>query len=141
MLKKLPMLLVLCLSTLFLLMGCQPALNDGSEAILLQTETLQLRVNPARIPVETPLTLSVETTRPLLGITAEIRGISMYMGRIPLQWRQVENTAATEMPLWHAEFFLGACSDPDMKWELQLWLDYGDGRLEMQTVQFTSSWR
>lgn len=65
----------------------------------------------------------------------------MYMGRIPLQWRQAELTTASEMSVWTSEFFLGACSDPNMQWQLELWLEYADGSTVLKSVQFTSSWR
>lgn len=108
---------------------------------MLQTPTLHLLVSPAQIPVETPLTMVLESATDLINVSGELRGVSMYMGRIPLQWRQAEVTAERETAMWTAEFFLGACSDPDMQWQLELWLDYADGRRELQSVQFSSSWR
>ena len=133
---------VVFLSLLLLtLASCQPPLKDSSQATLLQTATLHLLVSPAQIPVETPLTITLESPSKLVNVSGELRGVSMYMGRIPLQWRQAEVTAEHEMAVWTAEFFLGACSDPAMQWQLELWLDYADGRREMQSVLFTSSWR
>lgn len=121
--------------------ACQPPLNDSSQAELLQTATLQLAVSPARIPVETPLSMTLRSSETLRQVSGELKGVSMYMGRIPLQWRQAETTATPEINAWTTEFFLGACSDPTMLWQLDLWLEYADGRREMQTVQFSSSWR
>ncbi|CAM5194909.1 hypothetical protein [Alishewanella longhuensis] len=133
---------VVFLSLLLLtLASCQPPLKDSSQATLLQTPTLHLLVSPAQIPVETPLTMVLESATDLINVSGELRGVSMYMGRIPLQWRQAEVTAERETAMWTAEFFLGACSDPDMQWQLELWLDYADGRRELQSVQFSSSWR
>ena len=128
------------LVALTLLTACKPSQKDSSEATLLQTETLHLQISPSTIPVETPLTMSLDSHRELINVRGELRGVSMYMGRIPLQWRQRAVTTADEMALWQAEFFLGACSDPDMLWQLDLWLDFADGQSEMQTVQFKSSW-
>jgi len=135
------MRLVILAWFIFALTGCQPKIKDSSQATLLQTPELQLLVSPAQIPVETPLTMTLQSKEALNSVTGELRGVSMYMGRIPLQWRQAEATANTETTVWIAEFFLGACSDPAMQWQLQLWLEYADGRRESQTVQFSSSWR
>lgn len=126
---------------IFALTGCQPKLKDSSQTTLLQTPALQLLVSPAQIPVETPLTMTLQSSAELTSVTGELQGVSMYMGRIPLQWRQAGVTTGTEATVWTAEFFLGACSDPAMQWQLQLWLDYADGQRESQTVQFSSSWR
>lgn len=126
---------------IFVLTGCQPKIKDSSQATLLQTPELQLLVSPASIPVETPLTMTLQSNEALSGVTGELRGVSMYMGRIPVQWRQAEATTNAETTVWTAEFLLGACSDPAMQWQLQLWLEYADGRRESQTVQFSSSWR
>lgn len=137
-----PGLRVAFLSLLLLtLASCQPPVKDSSQATLLQTASLHLQVSPAQIPVETPLTFTLQSQNALLKVGGELRGVSMYMGRIPLQWRQHELTSESETALWTAEFFLGACSDPAMQWQLELWLDYADGRVERQSVQFTSSWR
>lgn len=137
-----PSVRVVSLALLLLsLASCQPPLEDSSQASLLQTPTLNLLVSPAQIPVETPLRMRLETRDELVKVTGELRGISMYMGRIPLQWRQAELTTASEMSVWTSEFFLGACSDPNMQWQLELWLEYADGSTVLKSVQFTSSWR
>ncbi|WP_445426734.1 hypothetical protein [Alishewanella sp. HL-SH06] len=132
---------VICLVFLLALTACQPNAKDSSEQLLLQTPMLQLTLSPEHAPVETPLQLRLHSNKPLRAINAEIQGISMYMGRIPLQWRQQALEQSAEFTVWQAEFFLGACSDPQMQWQLQLILDYQDGERELHQLQFTSSWR
>lgn len=61
----------------------------------------------------------------------------MYMGRIPLHWRKLSDTDSV---VWQAEFLLGACTDPHMRWQLQLTLLLPDGSSELQFVEFSSSW-
>lgn len=135
-----PSVRVVFLSLLLLsLVSCHPPLKDSSQATLLQTPTLNLLVSPAQIPVETPLTMTLQSNA--VQVRGELRGLSMYMGRIPLQWRQAELTVDSESAVWTAEFFLGACSDPHMQWQLELWLEYADGSSELHTIPFTSSWR
>jgi hypothetical protein len=43
---------------------------------------------------------------------SEVRGVSMYMGRIPLPWRQIQPGQ------WQAELVVGACTEPTMQWQL-----------------------
>lgn len=118
----------------FLLQACQPAHKDSSEQVLWQTDSLVLTVAPGSIVVETPLLLSMQSAEPISAISGELQGISMYMGRIPLQWQQVEGG-------WQSTFLLGACSDPNMRWRLALLLEYTDGRQVRQQIEFQSSWR
>ena len=131
------------ISLLFLLAftACQPHTKDTSQLLLLQTATLQLTLSPEHAPVETPLQLRLQSQKPLRAISGELQGISMYMGRIPLVWRQQAAEQPEALTTWQAELFLGACSDPNMQWQLQLILDYQDGERELHQLQFTSSWR
>lgn len=133
--------LVLLMGLLVAVSGCQPKPQDTSQAILLQNAAFLLQISPGAIPVETALTLRLTPQEPLVQVSAEIQGVSMYMGRIPLQWRQADTTAEAKTTTWTAEFFLGACSDPQMQWQLQLWLEYPDGRKVPYQVPFQSSWR
>lgn len=45
---------------------------------------------------------------------SEVRGVSMYMGRIPLVWQQRSPGE------WRATLLVGACSDPVMHWQLTI---------------------
>lgn len=116
--------------------GCQPAqVTDQSELLLYDSTAKQLSISPASIPVESILTLKLQSVEAIAAITAEVTGVSMYMGRVPIRFRQIEAT------LWQAEFLLGACTDPAMKWQLQLHIHYTDGREQLITELFQSSWR
>lgn len=117
-----------------LLSACQPVNKDSSQQVLWQTDTLALTITPGSILVETPLLLSIKSAEPIQAISGELQGISMYMGRIPLQWQQIEGE-------WQSTFLLGACSDPKMRWQLELELHYADGQQIRQQVEFQSSWR
>lgn len=122
---------------LFVLQACTPATNDNSQLTLLQTADLSVAISPATIPVESPLTLTVKTDNDIQQLSGEIRGISMYMGRIPLHWRKVSDTEGT---VWQAEFLLGACTDPQMRWQLTLTMATVSGQQQLQLIEFTSSW-
>ncbi|NRQ42501.1 hypothetical protein HRH59_07930 [Rheinheimera sp. YQF-2] len=101
--------------------------------MLLDDAGLQLQLTPGNAPVETPLQLQL-TAENLAGVSAHISGVSMYMGQIPLRFSQQGNS-------WQAEFLLGACSDPDMQWQLELELTFVNGEKRMLIQQFQSSWR
>lgn len=128
---------VLCFIFLFVLQACTPATNDNSQLTLLQTADLSVQISPATIPVESPLTLTVKTNRDIQQLSGEVRGISMYMGRIPLHWRKVSDTEGIN---WQAEFLLGACTEPQMRWQLTLTMATVSGQQQLQLIDFTSSW-
>ncbi|WP_166839613.1 hypothetical protein [Rheinheimera pleomorphica] len=92
-----------------------------------------LQLSPASAPVETPLQLQLSAIG-LAKVSAELTGVSMYMGRVPLRFTQ-------QGEVWQAEFLLGACSDPKMQWQLQLELEFVDGEKRTVKQQFYSSWR
>ncbi|HEX5792287.1 MAG TPA: hypothetical protein VFY01_03355 [Rheinheimera sp.] len=113
--------------------GCQPAEKAPVSPLTLLTEpSLQLQLTPGHAPVETPLQLQL-TAAGVTEVSGELTGVSMYMGRIPLRFVQQGDS-------WQADFLLGACSDPDMLWQLQLELHFADGQKRMLKQQFHSSW-
>jgi hypothetical protein len=116
------------------LVGCQP--TDKAPAlslILLNDAGVELQLTPGDAPVETPLQLQL-TAKNVANISARLTGVSMYMGQIPLRFSQQGN-------VWQAEFLLGACSDPDMQWQLKLELTFTNGEKRTLIQQFQSSWR
>lgn len=62
-----------------------------------------------------------------------IEGVSMYMGTIPLVVEPVSETQ------WQAEFWLGACSDPQMRWRATIpWVDQADGSRGQYQFEFVT---
>jgi hypothetical protein len=118
--------------------GCtdqsKPIAMTADRVIVL--DDIQLQVSPGHIPVETLLKMQLKSQSPLVMVSAELTGVSMYMGRIPLRFIQ---DPATE--LWHADVMLGACSDPNMTWQLELILTDLQGQSRQLTTNFQSSWR
>lgn len=97
---------------------------------------IYLSVSPGHIPVETLLRLQLRSDKPLQALSAQITGVSMYMGKIPLRF--VFDPVAG---VWVSDFMLGACSDPKMIWQLQLQLTDGNGIVRQLSTEFQSSWR
>ena len=86
------------------------------------------------MPVETALTLTLQAEG-LISVTGELTGATMYMGTVPLRFSK---TAENQ---WQAEFFLGACSDPAMQWQLLLQLHNSQGGSRRVAQILQSSWR
>ncbi|WP_127348090.1 hypothetical protein [Pseudidiomarina mangrovi] len=61
---------------------------------------------------EQPIVFSLTLPSDLAPELSQVRGVSMYMGRIPLQWQ------AVGAGRWQATLLVGACSEPTMQWQL-----------------------
>ncbi|WP_213994973.1 hypothetical protein [Arsukibacterium sp.] len=129
----------LCLC-LLLLLACQPKQSDDSVRVLHQQAGLLLSLSPADAPVETPLLVKLVSQQPIVSISAELSGVSMYMGLIPLRFHKLSTPTRGGAEQWQAEFLLGACSDPAMLWQLNLTVQLADGRKLLINEQFNSSW-
>ncbi len=97
---------------------------------------IHLTVSPGQIPVETLLRLQLRSETPLQAVSAEMTGVSMYMGKIPLRFSLNPATG-----YWQSDFMLGACSDPEMTWQLKLQLTDSNGKVRQLSTEFQSSWR
>lgn len=87
------------------------------------------------MPFETPITLTLELPEDVIVSASEIRGLSMYMGRIPVVWQeQADGT-------WQARILLGACTDPQMVWQLQINLVHKHSEQHTRVlIPFQSNW-
>ena len=65
-------------------------------------------------------------------VSGYIEGVNMYMGRIPLQFARLDNGDFV------ADFYLGACSEPKMTWNLHTIVTHADGTIEEQDLAFES---
>lgn len=125
----------------FSLSACQPTAVTQPPMLLLQTEPVALWIAPGNIPVEQPLQLTLALQHPVQRIQAELTGLSMYMGRIPLRFTRNDTLQPDWTEQWQADFLLGACSDPQMKWQLKLTVLYQTGE-QVELIQtFSSSWK
>lgn len=126
--------------SLFVLSACHPATVDKSMQVLYQQPPLELSLSPASAPVETPLHFTLTTKQPIVTVTGELTGISMYMGLIPLRFQKLITGGPDGSEQWRSEFMLGACSDPAMIWQLNLTLLFADGQKLSINERFSSSW-
>ncbi|MDF3127310.1 hypothetical protein [Rheinheimera sp. 1928-s] len=123
---------LLCLS------GCSdetPA-KVASVLQLHQDEYLSVSLSPAEAPVEQLLTWSVQLSEGWHIKHAEVVGVSMSMGTIPLLFKAVTG----QQQQYVAEMVLGACSQPRMKWQLQLTLLHVTQGEKLLLLPFYSSW-
>ena len=120
-----------------LLCGCQPATPpqlDQQVSYQVSLDGHQLTYSPARLPVESLLTLTLVPKQPVTSVSGTIEGISNYMGLIPLSF-SYDSTSKT----WQSQFMLGACTEPDMRWRLKLELKTVTGQIILLEDHFTSS--
>ena len=126
--------------SLLVLLACQPIEIDDSMLVLYQQPALAVQLSPAAAPVETPLQIIVQSDQPITAISAELSGVSMYMGLIPLRFQKLNTNDSGNSEQWRAEFLLGACADPAMIWQLNLTLQLADGQKLSINERFNSSW-
>lgn len=123
------------------LSACQPTTVSEPPLLLLHTAPVELWVAPGNIPVEHPLQLTLKLQQSVKQLDAEITGISMYMGRVPLHFTRHDTLQLDWTEQWQADFILGACSDPKMEWQLKLTVLYQSGE-QVELIQtFSSSWK
>lgn len=104
-------------------------LNEGCQYEIGATAFWLISSTP-EMPVEELIQVSLHTEQELSSLQGEIRGVSMYMGRIPVIWQQ------QDAHTWQAEVMLGACTDPNMVWELIIKKGSHSKRLPFQSVQY-----
>ncbi|WP_199608615.1 hypothetical protein [Flocculibacter collagenilyticus] len=73
-------------------------------------------------------------SKEIISAKGKIEGASMYMGHIPLVFDTNEETGLVE-----AKTFLGACSDPDMRWQISIEYQTVSGKTVQWSSQFKSS--
>ncbi|CAI3798817.1 hypothetical protein [Rheinheimera sp. MM224] len=116
----------------------------SEEKPLQQQDVLQLHkdkqvsvsLSPADAPVEEILNWTIELSDGWQIKQAEVTGLSMSMGTIPLLFKAVAEKPA----LYSTEMVLGACSQPRMKWQLQLKLHHATEGEKVLLLPFYSSW-
>lgn len=94
-----------------------------------------------KMTVENPIQLRLMLPRQVQPLVAEVVGVSMYMGRIPLIWQEATaEPADSNLSVWETRLLLGACSDPNMQWMIRLHIENSDGDRHTVLVPFQSSW-
>lgn len=123
---------------LFCLVGCSEE-KAASQAQVLQLHKdtqVSVSLSPADAPVEEILNWTIELSEGWQIKQAEVTGLSMSMGTIPLSFK-----VADGRPLFYSsEMVLGACSQPRMKWQLQLKLHHATQGEKVLLLPFYSSW-
>lgn len=92
----------------------QPQNTNDDCSFALGEDKIWLSSSDNRMPIEEGVRLTLTSSVPLAELNGEIRGVSMYMGRLPVIWERADDGG------WHADIYLGACTDPNMVWELRL---------------------
>ena len=128
---------------LFFLFGCKPNSNsvDLSQEIgciygqsncqlTSQFGALDLGFNVKYLVSETPFEMHLTGgNKPFSVTNAYMTGEDMYMGKIPLFFKQLSDGA------WAAQSMFGSCAQAQMTWRVWLTLESADA--EVQTLNFT----
>ncbi|WP_448556602.1 hypothetical protein [Thalassotalea montiporae] len=128
---------------LFSLFGCKPSGNRidisqevgciyGQSSCQLSTQfgEVKLGFNTKFLVAETPFEMHLLALPNELSVTsAHMAGEDMYMGKIPLFFKQVSDDG------WAAHTMFGSCAQAQMTWRVWLTLESAIG--ETQTVSFT----
>lgn len=111
---------------LFLISGCVPSskvkdspfceADEVSEkcTFLVGYTPISLHSTHPAMPEEQHITLSVKGLNPVEVSSAQLSGVNMYMGNIPLQFERVNENH------WQAFVRLGVCASPQMIWRLHI---------------------
>lgn len=131
------MRLVVLALYLLCLVGCSEENGQPYEVLQLhQDDKVRVSLSPATAPVEEILHWTLQLSEGWQIKHAEVIGLSMSMGTIPLRFKAIagdERTYTTEM-------VLGACSQPRMQWQLQLTLFHATEGEVLLRLPFYSSW-
>ncbi len=119
-------------------MGCtQQKQPERHEVLQLhQDEITKVSLSPAKAPVEEVLNWTIELAEGWQVKQAEVTGLSMSMGTIPLLFKAEDGKPG----LYSTEMVLGACSQPRMQWQLQLRLLHATEGEKVLLLPFYSSW-
>ncbi|MDK1286133.1 hypothetical protein [Pseudoalteromonas umbrosa] len=72
----------------------------------------QFWLSKKQIRAEEPFVIFVKAQADIDLNNAYIEGVSMYMGKIPIEFTQIE------VGLWQAEVMVGACNLAEMQWQV-----------------------
>ncbi|MCA1931114.1 hypothetical protein [Rheinheimera sp.] len=123
---------------LFCLVGCsEEKAASRTQVLQLHKDTqVSVSLSPADAPVEEILSWTVKLSEGWQIKQAEVTGLSMSMGTIPLLFKATNG----QSDFFQAEMVLGACSQPRMKWQLQLKLLHATEGEKILLLPFYSSW-
>lgn len=81
---------------------------------------ISLRISPYNTPSKTPLTVLIETEKPVTELTAKVEGRDMSMGVIPIVLSQIDKSN------YSGQLIFGSCSSDFMVWRLHVNYRYQD---------------
>lgn len=97
----------------------------------LYQEKIILSMPQQPVPIERGLALKLRVPDGVNPQLSVVEGVSMAMGRIPVQWEP-----AGEPNQWLATLYLGACTEPQMEWRMLIPLQHNHADLP-KSVSFT----
>ncbi|WP_158684700.1 hypothetical protein [Pseudoalteromonas sp. T1lg48] len=80
----------------------------------LHIEPFYFALSAERVHPESSFSVSLHMPSDTQIQGAKMQGITMYMGTIPVLFKQIDEQ------LWQADIMVGACSEPNMLWHLSV---------------------
>ena len=126
------------LLSVFVLLGCQPAPIYTEQSSTCQPNQqcnysggIAVALDKPDVQPETPFDLLLTLPEGWRVKNAKMTGINMYMGMIPVFFEQNNHQ-------WHAQTMVGACSTPNMMWQLSITLqrDIGESELALKEILY-----
>ena len=112
---------------------CQHPQNSNDHCTFtLGEHVFSLSSDDPGMPIESGVQLYLTSDTALAQVDAEVHGVSMYMGRLPVVGSLLNAT------LWQGDMYLGACTDPHMVWSLHLRIRTLEGEEYQHQVPFQS---
>ena len=126
------------LLSVFILLGCQPDPIYTEQSSTCHPNQLcnysggiAVALDKPDVQPETPFDLLLTLPEGWRVKNAKMTGVSMYMGMIPVFFEQKDHQ-------WHAQTMVGACSSPNMMWQLSITLqrDTSESELALKEILY-----
>ncbi len=101
--------------------------------VQVDVDGVRLIFQPGRVIAETPVTLELRVAPNEHISEAFLTGINMYMGKIPLQLQPKQSQGQ-----WKSQFMVGACTEPEMRWQLTVLVRNQAGTIRRVQHEFQS---
>ncbi|MBS3796902.1 hypothetical protein [Pseudoalteromonas sp. BDTF-M6] len=93
----------------------------------LNIDSFRFALSGERVHPESSFSVSLQMPADALIESAKMQGITMYMGTIPVLFKQIDAR------VWQADIMVGACSEPNMLWQLDVRVSH---RGQVQTLAY-----
>lgn len=125
---------ILAVLSSFMLIGCNPKTSQSTVATKHSSnEKIFHTIDPDQPRVEEEIRVTIQAPETIELGRGRITGVNMAMGYMPV------TMTASAAGQWHATLWLGACTEPLMRWRVSLpWRDASDGSSGVYEFEFVT---